>query len=104
MALLFNVLNLLFCFALFVFLRFSRRHRVVGSLKSLAKGGFLLSRNFHVRTQVNSARLNKIEAMFGRSRVIVKVESRPTHVYVIEGTICTIWSSGNWQKKGLRCC
>lgn len=35
-----------------------------------------------MRTQVNFTRLNKIEAMFGRSRVIVKVESRPTHVYV----------------------
>ena len=33
-------------------------------------------------TQVNFTRLNKIEAMFGRSSVIVKVESRPTHVYV----------------------
>ena len=46
------------------------------------KGGFLLSRDFHVRTQVNFTRLNKIEAMFRRSSIIVKVESRPTHVYV----------------------
>ena len=34
----------------------------------------LRSRNFHVRTHVNFTRLNKIEAMYGKSGVNVKVE------------------------------
>ena len=42
------------------------------------KGGFLLSRNFSVRTDVNFTRVNKMETMYGRSRVYVKVEPRST--------------------------
>ena len=38
-----------------------------------SKGGFPLSCNFHVRTHVNFTRVNKIEAMFGKSGVNVKV-------------------------------
>ena len=43
-----------------------------------SKGGFPLSRNFHVRTHVNFTRVNKIEAMYGKSGVNVKVESCST--------------------------
>ena len=42
------------------------------------KGGFPLLRNFYVSTHVNFTRVNKIEAMYGRSRVNVKVEPRST--------------------------
>ena len=42
------------------------------------KGGFLLSRNFSVRTDVNFTRVNKMDTMYGRSRVYVKVEPRST--------------------------
>ena len=42
------------------------------------KGGFPLSRNFSVRTHVNFTRVNKMETMYGRSRVYVKVEPRST--------------------------
>ena len=39
-----------------------------------ARGGFPLTRNLHVRTHANFTRVNKIEAMYGKSRVNVKVE------------------------------
>ena len=39
-----------------------------------SKGGFPLSRNFHVGTHVNFKRVNKIKAMYGKSGVNVKVE------------------------------
>ena len=42
-----------------------------------SKGGFPLSRNFRVRTQVNFTRVNKIEVMYDRTRVNVKVERGP---------------------------
>ena len=40
------------------------------------KGGFLLSRIFSVRTDVNLTRVNKIETLYGMSGVYVKVEPR----------------------------
>ena len=42
------------------------------------KGGFPLSHNFYVRTHLNFTRVNKIEAMYKRSRVNVKFEPRST--------------------------
>ena len=42
------------------------------------KGGFPLLRNFYVSTHVNFMRVNKIKAMYGRSRANVKVEPRST--------------------------
>ena len=39
-----------------------------------SKGGFPLSRNFHVRTHVSFTPVNKIKAMYGKSGVNVKVE------------------------------
>ena len=42
------------------------------------EGGFPLSRNFSPCEHVNFTRVNKIEAMYGRSRVNVKVEPRQT--------------------------
>ena len=45
---------------------------------TLSKSGFPPSRNFYVRKQVNFTRVNKIETMYGRSRVNVKVELRST--------------------------
>jgi len=38
------------------------------------KGGFPLSRNFYVHTHVNFTPVNKIETMYGSSRVSVNVE------------------------------
>ena len=38
------------------------------------KGGFPLSRNFSVRKHVNFSRVKKIEAMYERPRIKVKVE------------------------------
>ena len=40
-----------------------------------------LSRNFYTRTNVNFTRVNKIEAMYGRSRVSVKVEGGLTSTF-----------------------
>ena len=45
------------------------------------KGGFPLSRNFYVHTRVNFTRINKIDKMYGRSRVKVKVEPRSTFTF-----------------------
>ena len=45
------------------------------------KGGFPLLRNFHVRTSVKLACVNKTEAMYGRSRTNVKAELRPTFMF-----------------------
>ena len=42
------------------------------------KGGFSLSGNFQVRTHVNFTRVNKIEVMYDRMRVNVKVERGST--------------------------
>ena len=42
------------------------------------EGGFPLSRNFSPCEHVNFTRVNEIEAMYGRSRVNVKVEPRQT--------------------------
>ena len=44
----------------------------------LSKGWFPLSRNFYVRTCVKFKFANKIEAMYERSHVSVKVETRST--------------------------
>ena len=38
------------------------------------KGRFLLSHNFYWRTHVNFTRVNKVETMYGRSRLNAKVE------------------------------
>ena len=43
-------------------------------LGNQCKDRFPLSRIFHISTHVNFTRVNKIEAMYGRSRVNVKVE------------------------------
>ena len=43
---------------------------------SLSQGRFQLPCNFSVRTHVNFTRVNKIETLYGRPRVKVKVESR----------------------------
>ena len=40
-----------------------------------------LSRNFYTRANVNFTRVNKIEAMYGRSRVSVKVERGLTFTF-----------------------
>ena len=40
-----------------------------------------LSRNFYTRTNVNFTRVNKIEAMYGRSSVSVKVERGLTFTF-----------------------
>ena len=45
------------------------------------KGGFPLSRNFYVRTDVNFSRINKIETMYGRLSVKEKVEPRSTFTF-----------------------
>ena len=45
---------------------------------STAKGLFPLSRNFSMRTHVDFTRANKIEAMYERPQVNVKVEPRST--------------------------
>ena len=53
------------------------------NVRNASKGWFPLSRNFQVPTQVNVTRVNKIEAMYGTSRVNVKVEPRSSlNVYV----------------------
>ena len=46
-----------------------------------SKSGFPLSRNFHVRTHVNFTRVNKIEVMYDRPRVNVKVERGSTFAF-----------------------
>ena len=51
-------------------------------MMNAGKGGFPLSRNFQARTQVNFTRVNKIEAMYGTSRVNVKVESRSSLTFM----------------------
>ena len=43
-------------------------------LGNQCKDRFPLSRKFHISTHVNFTRVSKIEAMYGRSRVNVKVE------------------------------
>ena len=43
-----------------------------------SKTGFPLSRNFYVRACIKFTRVNKIGAMYERSRVNVKLEPRPT--------------------------
>ena len=45
------------------------------------KGGFPLLRNFYVSTHVNFTRVNKIEAMYGQSRVSVNVEQGSTFTF-----------------------
>ena len=51
---------------------------VLRSFLSIPKGWFPLSRNFYVRTFVKFTFANKIEAMYERSHVSVKVELRST--------------------------
>ena len=47
----------------------------------LNKGGFPLARNFYALTHVNLTCVNKIEAMYGRSCVHVKLEPRPMFTF-----------------------
>ena len=47
----------------------------------ITKVGFPLSRNFHVTRHVNFTRLKKMEAMFERPRVNVKVERGSTFTF-----------------------
>ena len=49
--------------------------------QNVKTGGFPLSRNFSVRTHVNYARVHKIETLYGRSRIYVKVEPRSTSTF-----------------------
>ena len=46
-----------------------------------ARDGFPLTRNLHVSTHANFTRVNKIEAMYGKSRVNVKVERDSTFFF-----------------------
>ena len=46
-----------------------------------SKGGFPLSRNFHVRTHVNFTRVKKIEVMYDKTHVNVKVERGSTFAF-----------------------
>ena len=46
-----------------------------------ARDGFPLTRNLHVSTHANFTRVNKIEAMYGKSRVNVKVERGSTFFF-----------------------
>lgn len=49
-----------------------------------ARGGFTLTRNLHVRTHENFSnftRVNKIESMYGKSRVNLKVERDSTFFF-----------------------
>ena len=52
------------------------------NVMNASKGGFPLSRNFQVRTQVNSTRVNKIEAV--TSHVNVKVEPRSSLTFTCD--------------------
>ena len=54
-----------------------------GRLRTQAsgKGGFPLSRNFYVLTQVNFTRFNETETMYGSSRVNEKVEPPSTFLF-----------------------
>ena len=47
----------------------------------MGKGGFPLSRNFHVRTQVNFTCVSKIAVMYDRVRVSVKAERGSTYAF-----------------------
>ena len=63
-----------------------------------SKGGFPLSRNFHVRTHVSFTRVNKIKAIYGKSGVNVKVEPRSilfTRVKFTCVNTCKLRDSGN---------
>ena len=53
-------------------------------MMNASKGGFPLSRNFQVRTQVNFTRVNKIEAMYRTSRVNLKVEPRSSLTFTCD--------------------
>ena len=68
------------CFFLFArsltFDRFQTLRKT--SQQQVTKGGFPLSRNFSARTHVNFTCVNKIETMYGKSRVYVEVEPRST--------------------------
>ena len=47
----------------------------------LRKGGFPLSDNFSVRKHVYLARVSKIETLYGRSSIYLKVEPRSTFTF-----------------------
>ena len=80
-----HIFQILFCFqdpescgraALTVVAEIQRGLKRWLSQVRIFKGGFPLLRNFYVSTHVNFTRVNKIKAMYGRSRVNVKVEPR----------------------------
>ena len=82
-----HIFHILFCFqdpescgraALTVVAEIQRGLKRWLSQVRIFKGGFPLLRNFYVSTHVNFMRVNKIKAMYGRSRVNVKVEPRST--------------------------
>ena len=82
-----HIFHILFCFqdpescgraALTVVAEIQRGLKRWLSQVRIFKGGFPLLRNFYVSTHVNFMRINKIKAMYGRSRVNVKVEPRST--------------------------
>ena len=57
------------------------------------KGGFPLSRNFNVRTHVNLTRVTKIEAMYKRPRIKVKVERSLTFTCMRDHTLSLFFYS-----------
>ena len=82
-----HIFHILFCFqdpescgraALTVVAEIQRGLKRWLSQVRIFKGGFPLLRNLYVSTHVNFMRVNKIKAMYGRSRVNVKVEPRST--------------------------
>ena len=82
-----HIFHILFCFqdpescgraALTVVAEIQRGLKRWLSQVRIFKGGFPLLHNFYVSTHVNFMRVNKIKAMYGRSRVNVKVEPRST--------------------------
>ena len=50
-------------------------------IQSWLKADFPLSHNFYLSAHVSFARVNKIEAMYGKSRVNVKFEPRSTFTF-----------------------
>ena len=62
-----------------------------------------LSRNFHISTHVNCTRLNEIEAVYGRSRVDVKVErGQLLHLRVTFHTL-PLFHSGAYNLRAYLC-
>ena len=58
------------------------------------QSGFPLSLNFYVRTSVKTTCVNKTEAVYGRLRVKVKAELRPT--FMLSRVLDFIYRSKNY--------